>query len=197
MSKNKRFKNLPLIQTKRLILRCTKLSDAKDTFEFASDPQVTQYNFWHTHHSLRDSQELLSWLTDEDFACWSILRNICQKVIGICFLHSFNLQHRRAEIAFNLSRRHWGQGYATESVSAIIRFAFEKWNLNRIEGTCMLDNMASARVMEKVDMKFEGILRQHSLAKNKFHDLKLYSILRNEIQRTRETVAITKHSENK
>ena len=46
----------------------------------------------------------------------------------------------------------------------------------------MLDNIASTHVMEKLGMKFEGILRQHSYAKNRFHDLKLYSILRNEVK---------------
>ena len=85
-------------------------------------------------------------------------------------------------MAFNLSRPYWRQGYATEAVRNMIRFAFKRWGLNRIEGTCMLDNVASARVMEKLDMKFEGILRQHSFAKNRFHDLKLYSILRSEVR---------------
>ena len=94
---------IKIIETRRLILRCAKLSDADDTFEYTSDPQVTKHTFWHTHHSLRDSQQLLSWLTAENLACWSIIHNAGQKVIGMCFLHSFNLQHRRAEIAFNLS----------------------------------------------------------------------------------------------
>ena len=181
MSKDERFKNLPLLETGRLLLRYSKLSDAEDTFEYASDPEVTKYTFWRTHHSIEDSQQLLSWLTTEDFACWAIMHKADRKVIGMCFLHSFNLQHRRAEIAFNLSRRYWRQGYATEAAHEMIRFAFRSWKLNRIEGTCMLDNIASARVMEKVGMTLEGVLRQHSYAKNRFHDLKLYSILRDEI----------------
>ena len=181
MSKDERFKNPPLLETRRLLLRSSKLSDAEDTFEYASDPEVTKYTFWRTHYSIKDSQKLLSWLATEDFACWSIIHKANQKVIGMCFLHNFNLQHRRAEIAFNLSRRYWGQGYATEAAREMIRFAFKKWNLHRIEGTCMLDNIASARVMEKAGMTFEGVLRQHSYAKNRFHDLKLYSILRDEM----------------
>ena len=181
MKKDERFRNLPALETKRLLLRSSEISDAADTFEFISDPAVTKYTFWHAHHSIADSEELLAWLTTENFASWSIVHKADKKVIGMCFLHSFNFHHRRAETAFNLSRPYWSQGYATEAVRKMIRFAFKRWSLNRIEGTCMLENIASARVMEKLGMEFEGVLRQHSFAKNRFHDLKLYSILRNDV----------------
>ena len=181
VKKDERLKNLPILETERLFLRSSVLSDAADTFEFISDPEVTKYTFWHVHRSVADSEDLLAWMTTENFACWSIEHRTDKKVIGMCFLHSFNFLHRRAEMAFNLSRSYWKQGYATEATREMIQFAFRRWNLNRIEGTCMLDNIASARVMEKLGMKFEGILRQHSYAKNRFHDLKLYSILRNEV----------------
>ena len=101
--------------------------------------------------------------------------------IGTCFFHSFNFQHRRADIAFNLSRKYWGQSYATETAREVILFGFNQWGLNRIQGTCMIKNIASARVMEKVGMTFEGILRKYTYGKGHFHDLKLYSILRDEI----------------
>ena len=181
MRKDERFKNLPVLETKRLFLRSSELSDAEDTFEFISDPEVTKYTFWRVHRAIADSEELLAWLVTENFASWSIVHKADKKVIGVCFLHSFNFHHRRAEMAFNLSRQYWGQGHAPEAVCEMIRFAFERWGLNRIEGTCILNNFASARVMEKLGMKFEGILRQHSFAKNRFHDLKLYSILRSEV----------------
>ena len=175
------MKNLPLLETKRLLLRTLRISDAEDTFEYASDPEVTKYTFWRAHHAIEDSKRLLSWLMTDDFACWSVVHKAEQKIIGMCFLHSFNFQHRRAELAFNLSRKYWGQGYTAEAAREMIRFAFKRWNLNRIEGTCMLENTASARVMEKLGMTFEGILRKRSYAKSRFHDLKLYSILRDEM----------------
>lgn len=56
-----------------------------------------------------------------------------------------------------------------------LRFGFENWELNRIEGRCMLKNHAVARVLEKIGMTLEGILRKHTFAKGVFHDLKLYS----------------------
>lgn len=66
----------------------------------------------------------------------------------------------------------------SEAVTAIIKLGFQTMNLNRIEARCDVENIASARVMEKVGMQFEGILRQHIFTKGKYCDLKIYSILR-------------------
>ena len=59
-------------------------------------------------------------------------------------------------------------------------FGFRTMELNRIEARCKIENIASARVMEEVGMRFEGILRQHMFAKGTYHDLKIYSILKEE-----------------
>jgi ribosomal-protein-alanine N-acetyltransferase len=81
-----------------------------------------------------------------------------------------------------LARRLWNQGLMTEAVREIVRFGFERMNLNRIEARCKIANVGSARVMEKVGLSFEGVLREHQYAKGVFEDLKLYSILRSEWQ---------------
>lgn len=181
MRKDPRLKDLPPIETARLWLRGLTLSDAEDIFEYASDPEVTKYTLWYHHNSLGDTKTFVSWLIHDNFACWGIVHKGMDKVIGTAFLHSFSFTNRRAEIAFNIARKYWGQGYATEVAQALILFGFEYWCLNRIQGSCMVENIASARVMEKVGMTFEGILRKHTYAKGQYHDMKLFSILRDEV----------------
>ena len=183
MAKDKLFDDLPSIETERLLVRTLKMDDAEDLFEWVSDPEVTKYLFWYAHRSIADSRDFISWVTTDNFACWGVVLTENKKVIGNCFLHNFNFEHRRAEIAFNIARKYWGRGYGTEVAQAVLRFGFEHWRLNRIEGTCMVENVASAHVMEKAGMTFEGILRKYAYAKRKFHDMKLYSILRDEIER--------------
>ena len=68
----------------------------------------------------------------------------------------------------------------TEALRAVIKFGFEEMNLNRIEAQHETTNPASGRVMEKVGMKKEGVLRQRLLNKGKFVDVALYSVLRGE-----------------
>ena len=182
MAKDTRFSELPVIETERLLLRPLEMGDAEDIFEWVSDPQVTAYLFWQAHQSIEDSRDFIAWVTSDDFACWGIVLTENGKVIGNCFLHNVNFEHKRAEIAFNIGRQYWRKGYATETAQAIIRFGFESWRLNRIEGTCMVENRASGRVMEKVGMTLEGVLRSYVYVRGQFHDMKLYSILRKESQ---------------
>ena len=182
MAKDERFSNLPVIETDRLLLRTLRMADAEDIFEWVSDPQVTAYLFWRAHQSIEDSRDFIAWVTADNFACWGVVLAKNSKVIGNCFLHNVNFEHKRAEIAFNIARKYWGKGYATETAQAVIQFGFEGWHLNRIEGTCMVENRASARVMEKAGMTLEGILRKYVYTKERFHDMKLYSILRSDLQ---------------
>lgn len=57
--------------------------------------------------------------------------------------------------------------------------------VNRMEARCMLANSASEQVMQKAGMRYEGILREYVFAKERFHDLKVYSLLRREWIRER------------
>ena len=109
MDKDTRFNNLPAIETERLLLRTLKMEDAEDIFEWVSDPQVTTYLFWRAHQSIEDSRDFIAWVTSDDFACWGVVLNENSKVIGNCFLHNVNFEHKRAEIAFNIGRKYWGR----------------------------------------------------------------------------------------
>ena len=55
-------------------------------------------------------------------------------------------------------------------------------DLNRIEARCMAENVASARVMQKAGMSYEGTLRRRERIKGAYRDMELYSILRDEYQ---------------
>ena len=79
-----------------------------------------------------------------------------------------------------LNRRYWGQAYMAEAVRAIVGFGFRELGMNRIQARCDVPNIGSARVMEKVGMAFEGVLRQQLFEKGTFRDIKIYSILRSE-----------------
>jgi [ribosomal protein S5]-alanine N-acetyltransferase len=55
-------------------------------------------------------------------------------------------EHARAELGYVLSREHWGKGLMAEAARAIIRFGFERMDLNRVGARCIAENIASARV---------------------------------------------------
>jgi RimJ/RimL family protein N-acetyltransferase len=92
-----------------------------------------------------------------------------------------NHKHNRAGLGYWLDKPAWGKGYTTEAVRRVIQFGFDELKLNRIYAECFVDNVASARVMEKAGMSYEGLLRQMYLhLSSGYKDVKLYAILREE-----------------
>ena len=83
----------------------------------------------------------------------------------------------KAEIAFNLSRAHWGQGLATEAAGAALHHAFHELGLNRIEAACMPENTSSRKVLEKLGMICEGRMRKSHRRYDGFHDMDLFAVL--------------------
>ena len=178
------FSVFPLLETERLILRKMTLEDTQDIFEYASDPDMTTYVTWEPHKSIADAISFINSMNQRyekvGLSEWGLVYRENNKFIGTCGYMWWRPDHARAEIAYALSRKFWNQGLVTEAVKEIIKFGFEKMMLNRIEARCFLENIASEMVMQKVGMKFEGIQREELFAKGKYHDLKVYSILRRE-----------------
>ena len=178
------FADLPTLETERLVLRRMRLEDASDLFEYASDPEVSLYTTWYPHQSIDDSREfltrILSLYENTQLADWGIVHKADAKFIGTCGFADWSPYHSRAEIGYAMSRKYWGQGLMTEAARRVIDFGFENMQLNRVDARCMIENIGSARVMEKSGMTYEGILREHMYAKGRYDDLKIYSILRRE-----------------
>jgi len=176
--------NIPTIETERLLLRKISLNDASDMFEYASNPEVSEYTMWSTHTSIEDTKYFLKSITKmykkRELVDWGIVHKVEKKFIGTCGFVEWSMTHSRAEMGYAISRKYWNQGYMSEAVNAMMEFGFREMLLNRIQGKCQVDNIGSARVMEKVGMQLEGILRQQLFVKGEYWDLKIYSILRDD-----------------
>jgi ribosomal-protein-alanine N-acetyltransferase len=176
------FGDLPSLETGRLLLRRLEADDLEDVFAYASDPEVAKYTSWPAHETLEDSREFLNYVlnlySNGDVAPWGV---VCEgKVVGTCGFLDWNCHTSQAEIGYALSSRYWGRGLMTEAVRGVIRFGFRTMNLNRIQGRCEVENIASVRVMEKAGMKLEGVLREHEYSEGRYLDIAIYSILRRE-----------------
>lgn len=176
------------LKTERLILRGLRLSDAKDVFEYASDPEVTKHVRFVTHKSLAETRAFLRASQKRHRAgqtlIWAITLKSTGKMIGTCGLVSIAREHGRAEIGYAINRKFWGQGYAVEATAAIAKHALTALNFNRVEAHVSPDHRPSQRVLEKCGFVLEGTLRQHELIKGRWHDSRIYSILQQECEKT-------------
>ncbi|MBI3975534.1 MAG: GNAT family N-acetyltransferase [Armatimonadetes bacterium] len=180
------FGDLPVLETQRLLLRKLILEDVPDVFAYASDPEVARFTTWEAHQTIDDSRRFLEWVAEQyvtfQVAPWGVVHKGGRRIIGTCGYMWWRPGHARAEIAYAIGRNYWNQGLTTEAVREVIRFGFERMRLNRIEARCMVENVASERVMQKAGMTFEGVLREQMYVKGRYDDLKLYSILKREYE---------------
>lgn len=176
------FRNLPVLETERLRLRKLSMRDAGDVFEYASVPEVAEHVTWEYHRNISDSMHYLRFITqqyqDGIPSPWGIVHRELGKLIGTIGYHVWSIANHYGEVGYALSKEFWNQGYTTEAFNEVIRFGFERMRLQRVEATCKPANTASEKVMIKCGLQFEGILKKKLYAKGEFHDLKLYSLLK-------------------
>jgi RimJ/RimL family protein N-acetyltransferase len=156
------------LKTERLRLRKAKLADADAIFrEYAQDPEVTKYVSWRAHQNLEETREyvqmcLLAWDVGKAFH-WVIESAEDKQVMGMIIAR---VNAEKWELGYVLARPHWRQGYMTEALKAIIAWALKQKEIHRVWAVCDVDNVASARVMEKIGMQREGILKRWSVHPN-------------------------------
>jgi ribosomal-protein-alanine N-acetyltransferase len=93
--------------------------------------------------------------------------------------------HAVAELGYWVAVPAWGRGYATEAAVALCDFAFGVLGVHRIQVRHLTRNPASGRVMQKLGMQREGILRDAVRKWDRFEDLALYAVLAPEWQTVR------------
>ena len=174
------FRDLPMLETPRLILRKMAFRDAVDVYAYARDPDVTRYLPWEPHRLLHDARAFVASVLQRyevgESAPWGVELKADRRLIGAIELRLYPL-HSRGDVGYALVRSEWGKGYTTEAVRAVLAFGFETLRLNRIEATCHIDNVASARVMEKAGMSLEASFRQRSVYHGVLADERLYAVL--------------------
>ena len=154
------------ITTHRLILRDYQLTDFEGIHAYAADPEVVRFMTWgpNTPEDTRAFIQLaISQQGVKPRANYHFVAALKTKgqIIGGCGIHIEQSENRAAYIGYGFNRHFWGQGFATESAQALLKFGFEQLNLHRTWATCDPQNFASARVLEKIGMTCEGRLREH------------------------------------
>ncbi len=181
------FRALPELETERLRLRALNPEDGEALFEWGRDPEMTRYA---TQVPLADRSEArrLIELFERRAALgqprpWGIFWVDAHApderplLVGTCGFGTVHGEYGCADLGFQVARSHWGRGVATEAARAALAAAFGPLELHRVEANCAVENHASARVLEKLGMRVEGVLRERMRVAGRYLDMKLYAIL--------------------
>jgi RimJ/RimL family protein N-acetyltransferase len=172
-----------IIETLRLMLRPPVGSDAESIFTgYTQDAEVTKYLIWRPHENIEETRDFLrrcisAWEEGSAFP-WIITRKEDERIIGMieCRIKGFGLN-----IGYALGRAHWGRGYMPEAARAVVDWGLSQDTIFRVWALCDVENLASARVMEKIGMQREGILRRciiHPNISDDPRDVYCYSVVK-------------------
>lgn len=147
------------LETRRLRLRAPTESDIDAIFEYASDAEVTRFMDWRRLERRDEVRDFLTrmkseWEAGTEFM-WVITEKGADRVIGGI---SIRPRASDADFGYVLGRRFWNRGIATEAATAVTWWAISRRGLPRIWATCDVENTGSARVLEKLGLKREGLV---------------------------------------
>ena len=181
-----RFAEFHPIETEHLLLRKLELGDVYEYYErLMGDADVSRYMLFDPHQtimeSLEDMQQKLRRYEEEPFYCWGVELKEEAGLMGMVQLLRFDEQADSCSFVYMLGCNYWNQGYGTEILKAVIRFAFEELEVQRILADHMTKNIASGKVMEKAGMKHIGTETGKYEKMGILYDAEIYEIC-NEIQ---------------
>jgi ribosomal-protein-alanine N-acetyltransferase len=174
----------PTLHTARLRLRPFTSTDADQLFALHSSAHVLRY--WDSPPwSERTRAERFiaacrQMAQDGSGARLAVDRASDGVFIGWCGLTQWDPDHRSARIGYVLDDAAWGRGYATEAAHAVLQWAFDTLDLNRVQSETDTRNVASARVLEKLGFVREGTLREDCVVNGEVSDSWVYGLLRRE-----------------
>jgi RimJ/RimL family protein N-acetyltransferase len=176
----------PILDSDRLRLRPFEDSDANALFVLHSNATVLRYwdaPLWSDRR--RAERFILSCREIAEAGTGARLavdRVSSGAFIGWCSLTKWNPDYRSASMGYCFEEAAWGHGYATEAARALLQWAFDTLQLNRVQAETNTRNAASARVLEKLGFVREGTLREDCVVNGEVSDSWVYGLIRREWQ---------------
>ncbi len=151
----------------RVTLRRTTPEDSQALFLIASEPEVLRYMDW---PAPRNSEEIKArhegtkarWESGTEYQ-WVIMDKPSDTVIGTI---SFRPKGHAVDFGYFLARAHWGKGLASDASSLVVNWLRTQPEILRIWATADAENVRSHRVLERLGMRREGVMRMATYRPN-------------------------------
>jgi len=181
----KGVRKFPQLETGRLILREMTLDDIEFYFHHFNNEKIIEGSCFPGPKDLDTAKAELELYCINPFKegtgiRWGIVRKDSDELVGTCGYYDWSKTSRRAEIGYDLDPTHWGHGIMTEALRVMLKYGFQEMGLNRIQAIIDSKNKRSINLVQRLDFKKEGVLRQRSYFRGRFLDDVCFSILRKE-----------------
>lgn len=180
------FLGTPKIETTRLILRKLVKKDVQSIYDnWLSDERVSNNRISPPHKTVMETiqrvEEIECEYESNEKCYWGIELKCTGSLIGEIDLYNFDDTTGNCEVSYSIGYNWWNMGFGTEALQAVVEFGFKYMNIHKISAAHNTDNPASGRVMCKVGMELEGIIR-HMIRnyKNQYKDCAVYGMIKDD-----------------
>ena len=138
-----------IFQTKRLFIRKLKSTDKELFFELMGNPNVMKpipRNTLTKEQSDRRLEELIILEKSENNKIWCLTLKNNSDLIGICGFVQTN--EGQFEIAYSILEKCWKNGFGTELAKGLIKYSFEKLNLDKVIAEVNIENVYSIKILD-------------------------------------------------
>jgi RimJ/RimL family protein N-acetyltransferase len=172
----------PYLIGRTIYLRPPEFEDAPTMVTWFNDPEVTRTLRLYQPMSLTREKEFLAQINrSETELALAIVVCETDQLIGATGFRDISMRHRHASFGISIGEKAlWGKGYGTEATRLLVRHAFQKLNLNRVQLEVYEFNKSAIRCYEKAGFQIEGRLRQTYFTDGRYWDTLVMGILRDE-----------------
>jgi RimJ/RimL family protein N-acetyltransferase len=150
-----------VLVSKRLLIRPFLAEDAATIAAYRCLPEVARFQSWESF-DLADATQLISdqaMIVPDTPGTWlqmALVLTCSSSVIGDCGIHFLREDFRQAELGITLAPTYQGQGLATEAISAVLEYVFNRLPKHRVTAVTDAENCAAARLFRRLGFRQEA-----------------------------------------
>lgn len=160
------------------------MEDVDTLLRWINDREVGRHLMPHFPYSRAQERDWIERASRSESDRVLIIQTHEGRPIGVMGLHRIDQVHRQAELGIFIGEKeYWGQGYGTDAIRTLLRFAFDAMNFHRIYLRVNADNVRAQRCYEKCGFVREGTLREAVFRDGGWCDQHLMAVLADEFRR--------------
>ncbi|MEW6734911.1 MAG: GNAT family protein [Acidobacteriota bacterium] len=165
-----------------ILLRPVDLSDGDQMYQWHQDIELEIYSSWGPRQSRTTYDTKFRKFLEEppnDLVVFAI--EAYEQLVGRIELYTINRSDRNAGIGLLIGdKSKWGSGIGSLATQIMLDYAFNIENLEKVYAHVYSFNSRAIRLMRRVGMVEEGILRKHEYHNGQLRDVYAFGILKPE-----------------
>ena len=150
----------PTLTARRLRLRRFQARDVGVLHACFSDVETMRFWNFPAHNRLAETERVHAWLAKTtspyEHLAWAVCRKADDQLIGMVNYHARDARNRRLQLGYMVAPKQQAKGYGLEAVRAVLDYCLEGLGVHRIEAFVHPDNVASMRLLRRLQFHCEG-----------------------------------------